>query len=717
MSSIERVDRTHEKLNQILVFCRFMIKSRDIIEHIHTKIDKFTCITSALSKIYCAEGTREEIKGNRKKITIIDNNPEQARAHTAKNIHCLQSVALFCMLSMVFLTFRYYNTRQCTFFKLIYVVQMNDITTKQVISFILKMLRPFLLHIGIVLLTGLVWAIDISFNPYLIKVIIDRVSTSDADNLFRNIATPAIFYVLILLLLECLQRLYGYFFEIKMVPNLRKNIAESSLVRLLNQDNSYYQNNFSGSLANKVNDLTNYIPDIVQIVADRVFARALALGIGIYFLWQVNINFALLMLTWSALFVLSSLLLAGKITHLADAWSELGSSITGKMVDVFSNIISVRLFASKYQEKLSLQSTYSQAVKAEQKLQWLYIWIFTFYGLLFWIMQVLNLYFLVKGREQGLITIGDFAFVMTINTSVAGFLWTIATYFSQFSKSWGRITQALRTITSIPETQDQPNAADLVIKKGEITFDKVKFHYKDIEPLFENKSIIIKSGQKVGLVGYSGGGKSTFVNLILRLYDVTDGAILIDDQDICNVTQDSLRAKIAMIPQDPSLFHRTLMENIRYGKADASDDEVVEAAKRAHAHEFISKLPQGYESLVGERGVKLSGGQRQRIAIARAILKDAPILILDEATSQLDSVTESDIQKSLWGLMQGKTTIVIAHRLSTLLHMDRILVFDQGKIIEDGTHQALLDKSGMYKILWDAQVGGFLPDKREMEIV
>jgi ATP-binding cassette subfamily B protein len=575
------------------------------------------------------------------------------------------------------------------------------------------MLRPFPFHITIVLLTALVWAVDISFSPYLTKIIIDRASTSAADNLFRNVATPTISYVLILLLLECIVRLYNYFFEIKMIPNLRKNIVESSIAILLDQDNSYYQNNFSGSLANKVNDLTNYIPDIVQITIDRFVSRAFALGIGIYFLWQVNINFALLMLTWSALFVLSSFLLAEKVTRLADAWSELGSSITGKMVDVFSNIMSVRLFASKYQERLSLLATHSEAVKAEQRLQWLYTWIFTFYGSSFIIMQIFNLYFLIKGRGQGSITAGDFAFVMTVNIAIANFLWMIAKDFSQFSKSWGRITQALRTITVIPEIQNQLDAVDLVVKKGEITFNQVHFYYKDAEPIFENKSIIIKSGQKVGLVGYSGSGKSTFVNLILRLYDVKSGKISIDGQDIRNVTQDSLHRNIGMIPQDPSLFHRTLMENIRYGKTDASDDEVVEAAKRAHAHEFISKLPQGYESLVGERGVKLSGGQRQRIAIARAILKDAPILILDEATSQLDSVTESSIQESLWELMQGKTTIVIAHRLSTLLHMDRILVFDQGKIIEDGTHQALLDKSGMYKTLWDAQVGGFLPEESE----
>lgn len=248
--------------------------------------------------------------------------------------------------------------------------------------------------------------------------------------------------------------------------------------------------------------------------------------------------------------------------------------------------------------------------------------------------------------------------------------------------------------------------------RGKIVFDRVKFHYKGTEPLFRDKSVEIAAGQKVGLVGYSGGGKTTFANLILRLYNVTGGAILIDGQDIREVTQDSLRENIAMIPQDTSLFHRSLTENIRYGRINATDDEVIEAAKKAHAHEFISRLPQGYDSLVGERGIKLSGGQRQRIAIARAILKNAPILILDEATSQLDSVTENLIQESLRELMQNKTAIVIAHRLSTLLYMDRILVFDKGRIVADGSHDELLARGRLYKNLWNAQVGGFLPDRK-----
>ena len=302
--------------------------------------------------------------------------------------------------------------------------------------------------------------------------------------------------------------------------------------------------------------------------------------------------------------------------------------------------------------------------------------------------------------------------VLTINIAIVDFLWQLTKEFSQFSKYLGKVTQALRTIVVPPDIKDDPNAKPLIVTKGEIIFDSVQFHYKGVKPLFQNKSITLQAGQKVGLVGYSGGGKTTFVNLILRLFDVTSGRILIDGQDIRDVTQSSLHTLISMIPQDPSLFHRSLIENIQYSRPEATDEEVIEAAKKAHANEFIQALPKGYHSLVGERGVKLSGGQRQRIAIARAILKNAPILILDEATSQLDSVTEKFIQDSLWALMQGKTTVVIAHRLSTLLHMDRILVFNQGKIVEDGTHQELLFKEGLYKTLWDAQVGGFLPEMR-----
>lgn len=334
-------------------------------------------------------------------------------------------------------------------------------------------------------------------------------------------------------------------------------------------------------------------------------------------------------------------------------------------------------------------------------------------GSIFSIYAISFLIFLVHLHSQKLITAGDFALVFMVNFKIVDRMFELSQNLRDFITNWGSVDQALVILDDTPEIQDAPSATVLKVTQGQIIFNKVKFNYKSTERLFQDISVTITPGQKVGLVGYSGGGKSTFVNLILRLYDAIDGSILIDGQNIKDVTQDSLHENIGMIPQDPSLFHRSLFENIRYGKITASDDEVIKASKLANAHEFITKFPHGYKSLVGDRGVKLSGGQRQRIAIARAFLKNSPILILDEATSQLDSVTENVIQSSLWELMQGKTTIVIAHRLSTLLQMDRILVFDDGKIIEDGTHQELLSKDTIYKTLWDAQVGGFLPDMKE----
>jgi ATP-binding cassette, subfamily B, bacterial len=318
---------------------------------------------------------------------------------------------------------------------------------------------------------------------------------------------------------------------------------------------------------------------------------------------------------------------------------------------------------------------------------------------------------LIDGRAKGTITIGDFALIFALTAQIFECMWGVSNEVTRFTEHFGKITQGLRLTTQAHDIQDEPSAPALQVTKGEICFNKVHFQFSDVEPLFSNKSVVIRAGQKVGLVGYSGSGKSTFVNLILRVFELQSGEIRIDGQDISKVTQNSLRQVISMIPQDPALFHRTLFENIQYGKLDATQDEIIQAAKKAHAHAFITLLPAGYESLVGERGIKLSGGQRQRITIARAILKNAPILILDEATSALDSVTENLIQESLLELMQGKTTLVVAHRLSTLLYMDRILVFDKGKIVEDGTHDDLLSKNGRYKTLWDAQVGGFLPEK------
>lgn len=389
------------------------------------------------------------------------------------------------------------------------------------------------------------------------------------------------------------------------------------------------------------------------------------------------------------------------------------TSVVGKMVDSISNIVNVRLFARHANENRYIHQGIKNAVQKDRAMQAKIIKMRLFWDVSIIALVSLNLFILLHMYSENLVTIGDFTFVIALSIGILWNLWFIAGQFVSFSEQIGVCRQALSIISQPHEIVDAVDAKPLIISKGEIKFHDVTFHYDEGARLFKNKNVVIEAGQKVGLVGFSGSGKSTFVNLILRLFEVESGEITIDDQNINQITQQSLREKIALIPQDITLFHRSLMENIRFGNTMATDEEIFEIAKKTHCHEFISQLAHGYDSMVGERGIKLSTGQRQRIAIARAMLKNAPILILDEATSALDSITEKYIQDALHLLMQGKTTIVIAHRLSTLSKMDRILVFDKGEIIEDGTHEALVAKCGHYARMWHMQAGGFLPETED----
>lgn len=301
-------------------------------------------------------------------------------------------------------------------------------------------------------------------------------------------------------------------------------------------------------------------------------------------------------------------------------------------------------------------------------------------------------------------SIGDFALVLTLTLAVIDIVWDISQHYMRFVENIGKCSQALKTLLVPHAVKDMPNAHPLVIKEGEIEFRNVCFSPEKERPIFKDLSLKIKGHEKVGIVGHSGSGKTTFLNLLVRLMDVDEGGILIDGQDVREVTQDSLHQNISFIPQEPMLFHRTILENIKYGNLQASDEDVREAARQSYADAFIQSFTNGYETIIGERGSTLSGGQRQRLAIARSIIKGAKILILDEATSALDSETEHYIQESLKGLMQNKTVLVVAHRLSTLLQMDRIIVLHEGKVAEEGTHDALLLKKGHYAKLWNMQL-------------
>lgn len=495
---------------------------------------------------------------------------------------------------------------------------------------------------------------------------------------------------------------------------IQNNVIRETFDYVHHHSHQFFQDNLSGRISKQITILADNFSQLIHQHSRQIVRGIGLLIISLLTMYQAHFWFFCGIFTYFLLFSYVSLTYSKKLVSLSGEQASAESVVVGKLVDSLSNAQNVKLFSRLSYEKLYLEGYFTNVKIAFRKKEWFGICLHA--GLGFGVVSMLTFMVvtLLYLRKYNLITIGDIALVLALTFEVAWMLWYTLEEVDKANKAIGKCTQALAFLYTPHIFVDDLKAKNLIISRGNIAFDKVSFHYKGVKPLFQDKSITIASGQKVGLVGYSGGGKSTFVNLILRLYDVSSGRILIDNQDIAFVTQDSLHEQIAMIPQDPSLFHRSLMDNIRYGNIDATNEEVIEAAKRAHAHEFIRKLPEGYESLVGERGIKLSGGQRQRIAIARAILKNAPILILDEATSQLDSVTEIEIQESLWRLMQNKTTLVIAHRLSTLLNMDRILVFNQGRIVEDGTHEELLSKGNLYKTLWDAQVGGFLPDKKSL---
>lgn len=325
--------------------------------------------------------------------------------------------------------------------------------------------------------------------------------------------------------------------------------------------------------------------------------------------------------------------------------------------------------------------------------------LFGFSLVIFWL--------LINKWGEGAISTGDFVLILALVSNVSSALLFIGRAFNATARTVGEMREGLDDILIPFEVVDKENAAVLNAEVGNITWDNVTFDFSG-NKVFDNFNLVIKPKQRVGLVGTSGAGKSTFVSLILRQHEIISGSIKIDGQDISKVTQDSLRAAIAVVPQEPTLFHRSIRENIAYGNKNASMEEIIAIAKKAQAHDFIMKLTDGYDTLVGERGIKLSGGQKQRVAIARAMLKNAPILILDEATSALDSESEVEIQKALHELMEGKTVIAIAHRLSTLREMDRIIVLQGGEITEDGKHDALVQKNGAYAKLWQHQAGGFI---------
>ncbi len=472
---------------------------------------------------------------------------------------------------------------------------------------------------------------------------------------------------------------------------------------------SFFNNNFVGSLVKKVNRFSRSFLG----VTDEFFFDILPLVVqvfGIIFILAAkNFILGLIVLFWVAVYCLINYYLSLYKLKFDLQRSELDSKVTGVLADTITNHQNVKLFNGYDREK----SAFKNLLGVWQRLQY-FCWnlsnIFEAVQTLLMIILEFGIFYLALSLwRKGIFTVGHFVLIQAYIINIFNRLWNFGKVIRHYYEYMADAQEMTEVLETPHEIQDVKNARELKVAQGSIEFKEVVFSYQQTRRVINRFNLTVKPQERLALVGPSGAGKSTLVNLLLRNYDLENGKILIDGQKIAIVTQESLWQNISLVPQDSILFHRSLMENIRYGRPQASDKEVIKAARLAYCHDFISSFSEGYNTYVGERGVKLSGGERQRVAIARAILKNAPILILDEATSSLDSGSEQLIQEALKTLMAGKTVIVIAHRLSTIMKMDRIVVLKEGRLVEEGSHQLFLkNKNSLYRLLWEKQIGGFI---------
>lgn len=477
---------------------------------------------------------------------------------------------------------------------------------------------------------------------------------------------------------------------------------------LSQHSSKYFANRFAGSLATKVTNAANGLNHMLSKVLWDFYPTILRLMLSIVIAWIAKPILAGLLAIWAVAFIVFNALLVKKKAKLSKVSAESYTRLKGQMVDILTNIRVVHQFARRnreiervgqhvgdFQNKVIKSWSYSERILMLNN------------GLQIFLLATMLLLTL-RLLQQGVLTVGEVIMIIQLTWGILDALLFIGSSMNSVMESHGEVQESLDVILQAHEIVDEPAAPALTVARGSIRLDKVHFAYEDNRPIFQNFSLEIPAGQKVGLVGESGAGKSTLTQLLLRMFDIQSGTISIDGQNIATHSQDSLREAISYVPQSSQLFHRNIRDNIAYSDTAVHLGEVQLAAERARAHHFIKDLSDGYHTLVGERGVKLSGGQAQRVSIARAMLKEAPILILDEATSSLDSESERLVQEALHELIEEKTVIAIAHRLSTLLAMDRILVMEDGAIVEDGSHSELLALNGTYARLWKHQVGGFL---------
>jgi ATP-binding cassette subfamily B protein len=551
--------------------------------------------------------------------------------------------------------------------------------------------------------------------PYAIKAVMDGVAHTVGGPVLETLREPLLLLAGIVVAEILFSRASGAVLII-VGPRLRQRTTRNLYAYLQYHSVRYFGNHFAGGLAHRISETATSVNHTVWSVLCDFWPIMVTFGVSITLLLGVHQGLGLFVAAWVLTYISSSFWLATHCQPYAQNFAATRSMVNGKIVDAVTNILNAKLFARLAYERLYLEGYLETELQAARQTFWYMERVRWFQFIAAAALKLGTVYYALTLWDSGLISVGDFTMCIGLALLIISDARNLTRRFLEFFEYVGNVANGVETIVGPHEIIDRPSAKVLQISQGRIVFQNVKFAYDPDSLVFDGLSVVIEPGQRVGLVGYSGSGKSTFVSLILRNFEPQAGSILIDGVDIAGVTQDSLHAQVSLIPQDPSLFHRSLKENIGYGKLHADTAEIITAARMAHADDFIQATEEGYEALVGERGVKLSGGQRQRIAIARVMLKDAPILILDEATSSLDSITEKTIQENLDRAMGRKTVIAIAHRLSTIAHLDRILVFDKGCIVEDGSHEELLQLQGFYYRLWSMQAGGFLPEQLELDV-
>ena len=582
----------------------------------------------------------------------------------------------------------------------------KEATARDVLRIMWQSVRHYKGLAILILLCGIAAAVLDAFRPWVLKQLFDLLETNTPSATAIDIFFPTILlYAGLQVGGWMLWRIIGYadaYFQTGVMIDLEKRAFNY----LLGHSYQFFADSFAGAIVKKVGRLSRAF----ESLADEIVLRFIRTGIfltasviGLYFQYPL---LAWIFFVWTCVFIASQYFVAKWTSAAKSEEAKLDSEVGSVLSDVVSNAVTVKLFPAFTYETGRFAEVNARYGKARTK-SWLRLeTVVAMQAFLMVFIEIGLMYAGVLYWQRGVLTLGDVVFIQTTILMVFSRLWDFGNTFRHVANSFANGKEMVEIMMLPHGITDAKNARGLQVKKGEIKFQNVDFSFGKNKVL-KDFSVDIKPNEKVALVGPSGAGKTTITQLLFRFYDLQSGKILIDGQDIAKATQDSLRDAISLVPQEPVLFHRTLMDNIRYGRRDATDDEVIEAAKKAHCHEFITALPFGYDTFVGERGIKLSGGERQRVAIARAILKNAPILVLDEATSALDSESESLIQDALRALMHDKTVIVIAHRLSTIMQMDRILVIEQGKIAADGSHAELLAKQGTYQKLWNIQAGGF----------